>query len=261
MVCMRKSVIRHLVLGVGVLGGCGLLAACGLGTSGTLSVADAMADAETVDALEDATAVDGSADRTIPADVVTPSEAATDAPAEAEVADAESDGPGCTPLNCGGACCGNRCVSRTCAECEIGTLFCPYSTTVLGSNGQCVASCSSCNSGGTPLPVGCFSCASSSPVGACAANVSACPADVDSGACACSFGADAGTGVDAGDAGHSADAGDGGDAGSAGNPGSCPGSTQICRGHACVTCGQGGTQGLSCGSGQACNQSNAACAM
>jgi hypothetical protein len=226
-----------------------LLAACGLGTSGTLSVADAMADAETVDALEDATAVDGSADRTIPADVVTPSEAATDAPAEAEVADAESDGPGCTPLNCGGACCGNRCVATTCAGCEVGALFCPYSTTVLGSNGQCVASCSSCNSGGTPLPVGCFSCASSSPVGACAASVSSCPADLDGGACPCSGG------TDAGDAGHAADAGD------AGVPTSCPGSTQVCRGQACVTCGQAGTQGKSCGNGQACIQSNLACAM
>ena len=162
------------------------------------------------------------------------------APAEAAVDGGGTDAAACTAANCGGACCGDRCIDRTCAGCSLGGLFCPYSTTVPNSNGQCQSSCATCAPDGTGLRVACFSCtSSSSPAGTCAGSGNACPTTSMTGACPCSS-ADAGT---------------------------CPGLTQVCASGAgagngaCLTCGQLGTQGLACKGGPACDQINAACGM
>jgi hypothetical protein len=234
MVSMQKLTLERLVLGFWVLGG-GYVAGCTVGTNGTSPVADAMVDSSMDGVVEEA-AVDASTDVTVPKDVAVPPEAANDGPDETSVPDAKSDAPTCTAMNCGGACCGSRCVARSCAGCEVGALFCPYSSTVPNSNGQCLASCSSCQVDGTATNIACFSCGSGSPIGTCQTTVAACPADTDGGACLCSP-----------------------DAGNAGDAGTCPNSTQVCKGHACLTCGQSGTQGQQCVGGQSCNQTNAAC--
>jgi hypothetical protein len=161
-------------------------------------------------------------------------DAVVDAPEDVGAPDA----PTCTAANCAGACCGDRCVDTSCAGCNVGSLFCPYSTTVFGSNGQCVSSCSACLPDGIPLAVACFSCSGASHAGACAASASNCPATLGSGACPCA----------------------GGDAGG------CPGASQVCApgaadaSAACLTCGQAGTQGQACHSGSTCNQTSGACA-
>lgn len=235
---MHKLTLERVVLGFWILGG-GWIAACSLGTSGTATTTnDASVDGGKDTGALDEPAIDGPTDVTVPvADVVTPVEATTDAPIEASATDTGTDAPTCTAANCGGACCGNVCVPRTCVGCQIGTLFCPYSSTVPNSNGQCLGSCSNCTVDGTSLNAACFSCASGSPIGTCAASATSCPADTDSGACSCSSN------------------------GNASDAGGCPGSTQVCRGHACVSCGQNGTQGQQCGTGQNCNQTNAVCGM
>ncbi len=229
---MHKLTLERVVLGFWILGG-GWIAACTVGTNGTAMITG---DASVADGGTDAGALDetpAATDVTVPMeDVVTPVEATTDAPSETSVADTGTDAPTCTALNCGGACCGNRCVPRSCAGCQIGTLFCPYSSTVPNSNGQCLGSCASCVVDGTAMNAACFSCASGSPIGSCATTATSCPADTDSGACSCSSDA-----------------------------GSCPGSTQVCKGRACVSCGQSGTQGQQCASGQSCDQTNAVCGM
>jgi hypothetical protein len=69
-------------------------------------------------------------------------EVSTEAQAEAQ---AEAAGPECTAINCGGACCGNKCIPRNCSmACDAGGLFCPYDPGFAFSNGFCVASCSDC---------------------------------------------------------------------------------------------------------------------
>jgi hypothetical protein len=194
--------------------------------------------------------IDGSvvADSTAPPDAMTPeSDVVGTEPKEAEP-DVETSvteaGPQaeCNASNCNGACCGTHCVSKTCAGCNLGTLFCPFSTTVVNSNGTCVSSCASCNTLGVNAGVACFSCASGPATGTCAATAAQCPAGLNTGACPC-------TSTDAG---------------------SCPGTTQVCvvpqpsdggdEGGVgtCLTCGQVGTQGLSCQSG-ACSQNSSAC--
>ena len=228
---MHKLTLERVVLGFWILGG-GWIAACTVGTNGTATI---IGDASEEDGGTDTgeVATDAAMDVTVRMeDVVTPVEATTDAPSETSVADTGSDAPTCTAANCGGACCGNRCVPRSCAGCDVGTLFCPYSFNVPNSNGQCLATCSTCQTDGKPTNVGCFSCATGSPLGSCTTTATACPADTDSGACSCS-----------------------------GDAGSCPGSTQVCRGRAWVSCGQSGTQGQNCGGGQSCDQTNAACGM
>jgi hypothetical protein len=141
-----------------------LVAACSVGTNGTGpergdgssegSLADASSTDDTAEgdavvadhaATTDARVMDTSAD------VALENEAAADA--TDAVADAHPDGPLCTSSNCGGACCGDECVNA-CTDCTVGTLFCPFSTTVVNPNGQCVASCSTCTPDGIPLDAG-----------------------------------------------------------------------------------------------------------
>lgn len=215
---------------------------CDVGTSGAASVGvDAAFDAgvgedATTDATVDATFAE--------ADVIQPEEvvidAAGDAPSDGSGfagldsgGDATVDGSTCSASNCGGACCGDRCIAATCQGCGTGSLFCPYSATVPDSNGECVASCAACAAFGPGGGVTCFSCAGGPAVGTCTAGASVCPASTSAGACSCSAG-------------------------------SCPGATQVCASgdddaSICLTCGQAGTQGLPCATGQSCDQADSAC--
>src|SRR5579859_1545826 len=223
---------RHtflLVIGLsGLLGGF-WINGCSVDTNG--------AAPEPSDAASEASIADGAGDAT-GKDVVEPP---ADAPADTSAVDDAGDaGDGnaetCTASNCAGACCGNHCISRSCQGCATGSLFCPYSTTVPDSNGECVSSCSSCQALGAGGGVACFSCTSSGPQGTCAATVDQCPADIGTGACPCSL-TDAGT---------------------------CPGHGQVCAGTdsgVCVPCGSQGTQGLNCGGGATCSQATATCEM
>jgi hypothetical protein len=215
------------------------VAACSLGVNGSAPV---LSDASMEASVEASSQSDGSADGTVPVeDVKQPEDTAlsTDAESiEGSAGDAGDggDGAGCNAFNCPGACCGNKCVARTCAGCDVGSLFCTYNATIPNSNGQCVSSCATCNAFGNDGGVACFSCASSPPVGTCQATTSQCPKDMNGGACACS----------------------------AGDGGACPGATQVCvssGGGTCLSCGQPGTQGMSCAQGSSCNQTSAACSM
>lgn len=157
--------------------------------------------------------------------------------ADAAVEDAEAAVP-CNSTTCGGACCGGTCV-HSCATCDAGSLMCPFSTTVLNSNGFCVDSCSACDAGGAGAPVSCAACSFGTLQTACAPSATQCSADINSGACSCT----------------------GGDAGA------CPLSTQVCSpgdaglaNAACLTCGQSGTDGLQCSGGGSCTQATGACA-
>jgi len=123
-------------------------------------VPDATAsDATTMDADATLARVDATADGGADATDATGTEpdAATDAAPDAAsdsdtgIADAEAtDGggidaaPPCNSNNCGGACCGDICVSRTCATCDAGAYFCPYFLDLIDSNGTCVSSCLAC---------------------------------------------------------------------------------------------------------------------
>ncbi len=182
------------VIGLSGLLGVFWINACSVDTNG--------AAPEPSDAAADSAVTDGSGDSTVPKeDVVAPLEAAADAPHETSTLDGghAPDAAGCDPSNCAGACCGDECVDRSCAGCNMGTLFCPFSTTVPNSNGQCISSCSTCSVVATDGGVPCFSCANGSPVGTCAATIDQCPTDTNRGACPCSSG-DAGelSGIDAG---------------------------------------------------------------
>lgn len=224
---------RHtfpVVIGLSGLLGCFWINACSVDTNGAAS------------SPNDASTTDGSMDSTTPEDVAVP-EAAADAPHEAAVdagaiADAHAEAAAtCSAANCPGACCGNRCVAKSCAGCNVGTLFCPFSTTVPNSNGQCVSSCGSCSALGADGGVPCFSCASGPPVGTCAGSIDQCPATASSGACACT----------------------------SGDAGSCPGAAQVCiatddgSAPTCISCGTLGTQGLDCAGGQRCNEADSTC--
>jgi hypothetical protein len=233
---MHKLTLERLVLGFWILGG-GSIAACGLGTSGTAPIAgDASVDGGKDTGALDETVIEAATDGTVPMeDAVTPIEATTDAPLETSVGDTGPDGPTCTAANCGGACCGNTCLpSRSCATCASGQSFCAYNSTVLNSNGQCMASCSACTSGSAA----CFTCSGATGSGGtCVNSVDQCPKSVANGGCPCSM-ADAGT---------------------------CPGSAQVCAaadaGNVCLSCGQPGTQGLACSGGSDCNQASSICGM
>jgi hypothetical protein len=133
-------------------------------------------------------------------------EAAVEAEAAAvmdaqDAQEAEPPPPTCTAQSCGGACCGGRCVSQTCAGCDAGTHFCPFSPGVRYSNGYCVAVCSGCKSAAITLGTTCFDCSSGVPAAKCANASDTCPQSVPAGACTC----------------PSRDAGE------------CPGPTQACQ--------------------------------
>jgi hypothetical protein len=229
---MRRSTFAIVIGLSGLLGGF-WISACSVNTNG--------AAPEASDAAPEASIADSTADAP-DKDVVEPTvDAPTETSAPGDAGDAgEASAETCTPSNCAGACCGNHCVSRSCQGCATGSLFCPYSTTVPNSNGECVASCSSCSALGPGGGVSCFSCAGSSPIGSCVTTVDQCPSDPNGGACRCL----------------------------SGDAGGCPGSTQVCvtfgagedaATAACLNCGLAGTQGLRCKSGQSCDQAMAAC--
>jgi hypothetical protein len=229
--------LRHTLVVValsGVVGGL-WVSACSVDVNGAAPVPeDASADADA------AIMADGTADTTVPEDVVEPKEATIEAAASGDAGDGgtEAESPTCNASNCGGACCGNQCVPRTCAGCATGPTFCPYSLSASSSNGTCVSDCSACNPGDASPLFSCASCAAGSPVVTCAASPTQCPAALAAGACPCSQ-ADSGAVT-------------------------CPVATQICLvpttgPSTCLTCGQPGTQGQSCGNGKICVEAKALC--
>ena len=229
---MRRHTFAVVVGLSGLLGGF-WVTACSVDTNGA-----APSPARRRSSMEPVVA-DGTSDQSVPADVVEPEEATTDASARHPDAGggdgaAEAAAAPCSAANCGRACCGDKCVDRTCQGCASGSLFCPYSTTIPNSNGECVASCFSCQALGADGGVACFSCASGATQGTCAASLDQCASDTAAGACAC-----------------------------APDAGACPGATQVCvesdGGGTCLSCGMLGTQGLTCSSGSTCAQGSAAC--
>jgi hypothetical protein len=93
---------------------------------------------------------------------------------------------GCSAQTCAGACCGDQCVSRSCAGCAVGGIFCPY--VAGGDGGTCVADCSACAVSGIPATTTCFTCADAGLSAQCAPSATACPADLEAGACPCASG-------------------------------------------------------------------------
>jgi hypothetical protein len=226
---MRRSTFAIVIGLSGLLGGF-WISACSVNTNGAAPAPnDAASEASVADSTADANERDVVVEPTV--------DAPTEATAPRDAGDAgDANAETCTPANCAGACCGNHCVSRDCQGCATGLLFCPYSTTVPNSNGECVASCSSCLALSADGGVACFSCSSGGSQGTCAAAIDQCPTDLASGACPCSL-PDAAT---------------------------CPGNAQVCAGTdggACIPCGQPGTQGLSCRGGAACAEATATCQM
>jgi hypothetical protein len=112
-------------------------------------------------------------------DATTPGDAAT-----IDGGDGASTEGGCTPQTCGGACCGDTCLPRSCAGCATGGLFCP--SPGVTSGGTCVASCGSCTTFGDAAS--CYACADAGLTASCAASSTTCPADLDAGACVCPSG-------------------------------------------------------------------------
>jgi hypothetical protein len=228
-----------IVLGVGAAMGALGVGACTVDGGGTGAGPDSSAPDANVGAMDagtESSPMDVTIDVT--ADVVVDA-AMKDVLAETAPADVqqmpdvqEEPQPTCTEQSCGGACCGGRCMSRNCGGCDAGSIFCSFHAGLPGSNGYCVADCSSCNAGGTSAGVTCFSCVGAAPAGRCALSASECPASLDAGACSCPSG----------------DAGD------------CPGSTQVCAAAStCLTCGQPTTDLQVCASRKQCNQQNARC--
>ncbi len=208
------------------------ITACGLGTNGMAPVPEEASS-------DSSAAVDAVEDTTVPKqDVVEPVEATVDAPAEAPVVDAVDAGEAgvCTQSNCGGACCGNVCRPRSCEGCSAGVAFCPFSTTLISSNGYCVPDCSQCaaDDAASPLPIACTTCGAGATTTNCATSATKCPPDLDSGACTCSTDA------------------------------SCPGEGQVCvhrdaTAPACLTCGQPGTNSQPCTNGLTCGSDSGTC--
>lgn len=234
---MRTLGLAAIVAAFEVLGGTWVVA-CSVDTNGTRVVPE---DSSPEGSALDGT-TEGSDDASASHDVV--AEPVEENVVEASHADAATEGggnaPKCTSANCPGACCGDQCiVDRSCAGCASGNLFCPYSTTVVSPNGQCVSSCSTCTPEGVELSVACYSCGSAQPAGSCAGTANDCPVSLAAGACPCS----------------------------SGDAGACPGPYQVCLGSgdagnpACLSCGQPLTQGQPCGDGLACNETKAACGM
>lgn len=154
------------------------LGACKLGVSGeNVAPSDASVDADAL-AVPDANHSDGNR----------PADANADTGDDGPAVDASDASSACNDQNCGGACCGDQCVPRDCAGCNAGSLFCPFHAGIANSNGYCGTDCSGCNAGGTAEHTTCFSCASGTPVGSCAANSADCPQDLDGGACPCPSG-------------------------------------------------------------------------
>ena len=160
---------------------------------------------------------------------------------DASTGDGSDGNVGCNVSNCGGTCCGNKCiVALTCAGCAEGAYFCPFNTTVPGSNGRCVGSCGECEttSSDATTPVVCFGCGASNTPEICALSTAQCATTVATGACAC---------------------------GASGDAGLCPGAAQVCAGAddassgVCLSCGQPGTDGLACVGGATCDQASSTC--
>jgi hypothetical protein len=224
--------LRHTFVAVGLSGLLGgfWVNACSVDTNG--------AAPEPNEASVDGATTDSTADAMASADAVEPREATTEAstvpPLDAGDASIEAGATKCSASNCGGACCGDKCVA-SCQGCASGSLFCPFSTTISNSNGECVASCSSCQALGTDGGVACFSCGAGGTQGSCAATIDRCAADTTAGACPC-----------------------------AADAGNCPGATQVCVVNdggtgACVPCGAQGTQGLGCSGGATCAEPTSTC--
>jgi hypothetical protein len=219
------TVTQILFLGMGVFGAGSWIAACSTGNDGTDQTRDAGMDTSEV----------GSADGTFDSGVEAASpDVGSDVMSNADASDGRVP---CTVSNCGGTCCGDRCIlDLTCAGCSEGTFFCPYSFTVPFSNGKCVSSCSACDTVQADAAVACYSCGPGTTPVSCAATAAQCPTSGSAGACACS-------------------AGDGG----------CPGATQVCMGESdadpgiCLSCGQSGTDGLPCGGGKTCTEATSTC--
>ena len=170
---------------------------------------------------------------------------ANDAAPRADAADSGSDaadGSGassaCNPANCGGACCGDQCVPRTCSSCPGAPVFCPFYTTIQNSNGRCISDCAACVAD-VPAAITCFVCGGGAPTKRCAASPNQCPVGLSAGACPCA----------------------------PGDAGLCPGPTQVClaveAGAECLNCGQSdgdaGTGSLTCANGKSCQQTSAVC--
>jgi len=157
-----------LVSRMAILGAICLLA-CSPGIAGEAPAADAetnelvIRDASsvsdvTIDSVEESVNTDTSYSEEISSDDAASSEDAESDVMSFEQDDGASDGsdassasdassPGdasggaCNQTNCGGACCGELCVSRTCDGCAAGTIFCPYDPTNPYSNGFCASGC------------------------------------------------------------------------------------------------------------------------
>src|ERR1019366_1449174 len=180
---MRTLTLAAIVAGFEVVGAT-YVAACSVSGDGTRAApGDASSSDVTIDSPASDGATEGSPDVVSHEVVVEAAEDATEA-----AVDAGSDVAACTPASCPGACCGNRCVlEQTCGGCSAGALFCPFSTTVVNSNGQCVASCSTCAAEAIDLKVACMS--SGSPAsGTCVASASDCPTSAATDAGPCSSG-------------------------------------------------------------------------
>ncbi len=229
-----------LFLGVGAVGALSSalwMAACGTGSGGTGQVADAAQDvneASTADGAGEGSTAESGADAGVDARADASSDAPSDVLAEG---DGNDGGAGCNVTNCGGACCGDKCVS-SCTGCAEGTSFCPFSTTVPNSNGKCITACAACDSPGfADGGVTCFSCAGGTPPIMCEPTLAECATSASLGACSCA----------------------------SGDAGSCPGAMQVCSAPdaaapmTCLSCGQEGTDGLSCGNGKTCHQASSTC--
>jgi hypothetical protein len=224
-----------------LVGGGLALQACSSNGSGGASPKDAGPDGTLViDSGGDAADAAGDADDGgLDASDGGPAEASLEAGAEASV--------GCNATNCGGACCGDKCLIAGCGTCDAGTTFCPAKPSLgFRSNGVCVPDCSSCVASADPdagidasaVNVQCTSCLVGSPASLCATGAAQCPSDSFSGACSC------------------ATAG-----------GTCQGSNEVCvvnadagtDGGLCLRCGQTGTDGVVCSGEAACQASSATC--
>jgi hypothetical protein len=194
------------------------LTACGLPLDGDGPEPDATADT----AEDTADAADGGG-----------VESSNDGANDVSLGDAgaEAEASLCNSNNCGGACCGDTCIVRSCAGCGSGHLLCPFSPGVPGSNGYCLGDCSQCGDGGAPQASVCWSCGAGSPSGTCTSDPATCAANADSGACQCP----------------------------SGDAGECPGSTQVCVGLACLTCGQQSTDMKLCANGKGCMEPSGKC--
>jgi hypothetical protein len=230
------AALAALVASCAAVGAVGI-AACSVNAGGTGAGPDAAAE--------------GGADVALEADVARPPDASPDvSPVDASDGGDAGDGSdgsdgsdgadgasACNAMNCGGACCGNKCVPRTCAGCAAGTVFCPYDPSAGSStNGVCVQDCSRCVAGDAAATVACFSCTFGAPLQVCAETASQCPQDLASGACSCA----------------------------SGDAGECPAASEVCAQSdaappACLRCGQPGTNAAPCRDRKTCNEVTGSC--